>query len=144
MYLGSGLFNNFWKREAPYTLTDKCLEIYHWRHGLYEDAEANNASMKRKWHDMWRSQRLMLAEAAHIVGLMGPTARRAAFTRLQVAASTQHVNSPAGCIREPPTWALRHTDAPMTHRLTHIDATKTVASHLNRIDHFTAYGCTCV
>lgn len=41
MYLGSGLFNNFWKRDQPYTLTDKCLEIYHWRHGLYRDAEGD-------------------------------------------------------------------------------------------------------
>ena len=39
MYLGGGLFNNFWKTDAPYTLTDKCLEIYHWRHGLYLDSE---------------------------------------------------------------------------------------------------------
>jgi hypothetical protein len=38
MYLGGGLFNNFWKQDCPYTLTDKCLEIYHWRHGLYKDA----------------------------------------------------------------------------------------------------------
>lgn len=37
MYLGSGLFNNFWKRDCPYTLTDKCLEIYHWRNGLFKD-----------------------------------------------------------------------------------------------------------
>lgn len=39
MYLGNGLFNNFWKRDQPYTLTDKCLEVYHWRHGLYTDAQ---------------------------------------------------------------------------------------------------------
>lgn len=32
-YLGSGLFNNFWKRDQPYTLAGKCVEIYHWRHG---------------------------------------------------------------------------------------------------------------
>ena len=38
MYLGGGLFNNFWKRDQPYTLTAKCLEIFHWRHGLYKDA----------------------------------------------------------------------------------------------------------
>jgi hypothetical protein len=38
MYLGGGLFNNFWKQDCPYTLTDKCLEIYHWRHSLYKDA----------------------------------------------------------------------------------------------------------
>jgi len=39
MYMGGGLFTNFWKRDQPYTLEQKCLEIYHWRHGLYFDAE---------------------------------------------------------------------------------------------------------
>ena len=37
MYLGGGLFTNFWKRDQPYTLADKCLEIYHWRDGLFTD-----------------------------------------------------------------------------------------------------------
>lgn len=36
-YLGGGLFSNFWKREQPYTLTSKCVEIFHWRHGAYRD-----------------------------------------------------------------------------------------------------------
>ena len=36
-YLGDGLFMNFWKREQPYTLTAKCLEIFHWRHATYRD-----------------------------------------------------------------------------------------------------------
>ncbi len=39
MYLGSGLFTNFWKQHQPYTLVSKCVEIYHWRHGLYRDAQ---------------------------------------------------------------------------------------------------------
>jgi Protein-glutamine gamma-glutamyltransferase len=39
MYLGGGLFTNFWKQDLPYTLAAKCLEIYHWRHALYFDAE---------------------------------------------------------------------------------------------------------
>jgi len=39
IYLGAGLFSNFWKRHQPFTLTAKCLEIYHWRHALYIDAE---------------------------------------------------------------------------------------------------------
>lgn len=37
-YLGDGLFSNFWKRDQPFTLQSKCLEIYHWRHGLFHDA----------------------------------------------------------------------------------------------------------
>jgi len=31
LYLGGGLFTNFWKSDSPYTLTSKCVEIYHWR-----------------------------------------------------------------------------------------------------------------
>jgi hypothetical protein len=31
IYLGQGLFTNFWKREQPFTLTSKCVELYHWR-----------------------------------------------------------------------------------------------------------------
>ncbi|HQR99270.1 MULTISPECIES: hypothetical protein [unclassified Polaromonas] len=41
IYLGGGLFSNFWKREQPYTLADKCLEIYQWRNALYRDAEGH-------------------------------------------------------------------------------------------------------
>ena len=37
-YLGGGLFSNFWHPERPYTLEDKCLEIFHWRHGLRHDS----------------------------------------------------------------------------------------------------------
>ena len=36
-YLGNGLFTNFWKANTPFTLTSKCLEIYHWRHATYLD-----------------------------------------------------------------------------------------------------------
>lgn len=38
LYLGGGLFTNFWKHNHPYTLEDKCLEIYHWRHGTYRNS----------------------------------------------------------------------------------------------------------
>ncbi len=37
-YLGKGLFANFWKRDQPFTLVGKCVEIYHWRHGTFCDA----------------------------------------------------------------------------------------------------------
>lgn len=32
-YHGDALFTNFWKRDAPFSFTAKCLEIYHWRDG---------------------------------------------------------------------------------------------------------------
>lgn len=39
IYLGGGLFANFWKRDQPYSFTEKCVEIFHWRHAVYLDAE---------------------------------------------------------------------------------------------------------
>ena len=36
-YHGDGLFTNFWKKHAPYTLTAKCLEMFHWRNATYRD-----------------------------------------------------------------------------------------------------------
>jgi hypothetical protein len=38
-YLGGGMFSNFWKRDRPFTLTDKCVEIYHWRHATFTDGD---------------------------------------------------------------------------------------------------------
>lgn len=37
IYLGGGLFANFWERDRPFTLVDKCLEIFHWRDGVRLD-----------------------------------------------------------------------------------------------------------
>jgi hypothetical protein len=39
IYLGNGLFTNFWRREQPFTFADKCVEIYHWRDAAYRDDE---------------------------------------------------------------------------------------------------------
>jgi hypothetical protein len=36
-YLGGGLFSNFWDRNCPRTLEERCIEIFHWRHGVYLD-----------------------------------------------------------------------------------------------------------
>ena len=38
-YLGGGLFTNFWKRDKAFTLTDKCVELFHWRHATFTDSE---------------------------------------------------------------------------------------------------------
>jgi hypothetical protein len=37
-YLGNGQFSNFWNYAKPYTLTDKCVEIYHWRNAVFLNA----------------------------------------------------------------------------------------------------------
>jgi hypothetical protein len=39
IYMGGGLFSNFWQRNRPYTLESKAIEIYHWRDGLFTDAQ---------------------------------------------------------------------------------------------------------
>lgn len=39
IYLGGGLFSNFWRRNQPFSLSHKCIEIYHWRDGLQTNAE---------------------------------------------------------------------------------------------------------
>lgn len=36
-YIGGGRFVNFWKPNASYTLRNKCVELYHWRHGVRHD-----------------------------------------------------------------------------------------------------------
>ena len=38
IYLGNGEFCNLWERAKPFSLIDKCLEIYHWRDGVYFEA----------------------------------------------------------------------------------------------------------
>ena len=38
-YLGDCLFTNFWKRGKTFSLTSKCLEIFHWRHATFLDDE---------------------------------------------------------------------------------------------------------
>lgn len=37
IYLGQNLFTNFWKRDQPFTLETKCIEVYHWKDGAYID-----------------------------------------------------------------------------------------------------------
>lgn len=43
IYMGGGLFSNFWERERPFTLESKCLEIFHWRDGAFIDADGQLA-----------------------------------------------------------------------------------------------------
>jgi hypothetical protein len=35
IYLGHNLFTNFWKRDQPFSLETKCVEVYHWRDGVF-------------------------------------------------------------------------------------------------------------
>lgn len=37
-YLGNGVFADFWRPNQFYSLTTKCLSIYHWRNSTFRDA----------------------------------------------------------------------------------------------------------
>lgn len=70
MYLGGGLFNNFWKRDQPYTLQAKCLELYHWRHGLYHDDEGEERIDEGKVAELVEATLKDPKELARILAIM--------------------------------------------------------------------------
>lgn len=41
LYMGAGHFGNFWKRDLPYTLDAKCVEIHHWADAIVFDAQGD-------------------------------------------------------------------------------------------------------
>lgn len=41
IYLGQGLFANFWKPDQPFDLIGKCLEVFFWRAGARRDPDGN-------------------------------------------------------------------------------------------------------
>lgn len=70
MYLGGGLFSNFWNSEEPYTLERKCLEIYHWRNGLYFDADGEQRIDEARVAVLMQASLQHPAEVAHICATM--------------------------------------------------------------------------
>jgi hypothetical protein len=70
MYLGGGLFTNFWKQHQHYTLTRKCVEIYHWRHGLYVDDKGEAQIDEVRIEPMIEATLNNPAELAQVMALM--------------------------------------------------------------------------
>lgn len=70
IYLGAGLFTNFWKYHQPYTLTDKCLEIFHWRNALYLDDQGNERIDEDRVETLVAATRQNTEETARILALM--------------------------------------------------------------------------
>jgi Protein-glutamine gamma-glutamyltransferase len=70
MYLGGGLFTNFWKQGQPYTLLSKCLEIYHWRHAVYFDAQGDERMDEDKVEALVAATLKQPDEVARILALM--------------------------------------------------------------------------
>jgi hypothetical protein len=70
MYKGGGLFTNFWKHKQPYTLTRKCVEIYHWRHGLYIDPKGERRIDEERIKPLIEATLNNPAELARVMALM--------------------------------------------------------------------------
>ncbi len=99
-YLGEGLFCNFWKMDRPYTLKQKCLEIYHWRHGAYTDDSGEMRMDEDAVDDRVAATLQDDEETARILALM---------TRPR---DSRGVYRDGGCMdvsREFPRWVCRET-----------------------------------
>ena len=70
MYKGGGLFTNFWKHKQPYTLARKCVEVYHWRHGLYHDDQGEAHIDEIRIEPLIEASLANPAELARIMALM--------------------------------------------------------------------------
>jgi hypothetical protein len=70
IYMGVGLFSNFWKREQPFTLTDKCLEIYHWRNAIYLDEKGDKRINEEKVESLVAATRQDASEVERILAVM--------------------------------------------------------------------------
>ena len=66
IYLGGGLFSNFWKRDQPFTLESKAIEIYHWRDGVHTAAQGQ-LQMDENVVDQRVAQTLADPQATHRV-----------------------------------------------------------------------------
>lgn len=70
IYLGGGVFSNFWKREQPFTLDSKCIEIYQWRHALYLDAEGEERIDETKVEALVTAAQGTAGEVERILAVM--------------------------------------------------------------------------
>jgi hypothetical protein len=70
IYLGDGLFANFWKSDRPFTMTTKCVELYHWRNATYVDGEGDLRVDEAKVDALVKAALQDPGEVARIVALM--------------------------------------------------------------------------
>lgn len=97
IYLGNGFFANFWQPDHPYDLTTKCLEIYHWRHGVFTD-DQNTLRM-----DEAKVEQLVM------MSKQDPQDTRVICEHMMRLRDPQGVYADGGCMdntRESPRWVL--------------------------------------
>jgi hypothetical protein len=86
IYMGSGLFSNFWKRDQPYTLIAKCVEIYHWRDGLQTNSDG----------ELWMDESVV--EACMVDTLRNPTKLKKVLQRMMKMRDPKGVYADGGCL----------------------------------------------
>ena len=86
IYLGNGLFCNLWDRQNPYTLEEKCLEIYYWS----KSTAVNGNGMLYMNEDAVKEQ---VEEA-----LRDPAISRSILEKMMVYRDPTGVYADGGCI----------------------------------------------
>jgi hypothetical protein len=86
VYHGGGEFCNLWERAKPFSLTDKCLEIFHWRDGVFVD----NAGQIKMNEDIVR-ERVLQSKSS-------PKQVQAIVTRMMRYRDVRGVYQDGGCI----------------------------------------------
>ncbi|MGB7399873.1 hypothetical protein [Castellaniella sp.] len=86
-YLGQGRFTNFWKPNQAYTLVSKCVELYHWRHGVRTDGPSGQP---------WMDESIIEARVAET--LADGQATQAVLQRMMRLRDPAGVYAEGGCI----------------------------------------------
>lgn len=86
IYMGSGLFSNFWQRDRPFTLESKAIEIFHWRHGAFLDSQG-----QLRMDESVVAQRVAVTER-------NPQTRAQVLSRMVRLRDPQGVYAEGGCI----------------------------------------------
>ena len=100
LYLGSGLFTNFWTSDPAYTFHGKCLEMFQWRHTAYRDDAG----------DVRIDEALVTARLNALAGDPAQTAR--ILQQMLRLRDPQGVAGSGGCLdasREYPRWVCPDT-----------------------------------
>ena len=100
IYLGRNLFTNFWKRDNPFSLETKCVEVYHWKDGVQRNAKG----------ECFMDEAIV--EACVQATLKDPQQYQAVLKRMMRYRDPKGVYSEGGCIdtsRESPRWVRPET-----------------------------------
>jgi hypothetical protein len=100
IYLGHNLFTNFWKRDQPFTLETKCVEVYHWKDGAYRGDDG----------EIYIDEAVV--ESCVIKSLSDPEKYKIILERMMRYRDPQGVYDQGGCIdasRESPRYVCPET-----------------------------------